>query len=455
MGLGLHGGGAGAANYFSDRGDEVIVTDLKTAEELEEGLKLLKRREHIRLRLGRHVYRDFEEADLVIQNPGVPPDSPYIARAREKGAQIETDLSIFLDLIQGRTDAIVGVTGTKGKSTTAALLNSILSKQGDTLLAGNITVSVFEILDAVGKDTRIVLELSSFQLGGLRHREYSPPVSVITNFLDDHLNFYNSTEDYFEDKSVIHRFQRPGDVLVLNRDNQVYRMTRENSGVRRVSFGLRSDFTGDGSFLDGDRVCYRKGDQSLPVMNVKGIRIPGQHNRYNVLAAVAAAQEMGVDPVCIDEGITGFRGLPHRLEPIADRDGIGFINDSAATTPDAAVQGIMSIDGPLTLIAGGSDKGLDLGQLVETINRRVRHLVLLGGSGTERLLSADLAIEPRLFDNFAEALKYAVRITEPPASVLLSPGFASFGMFRNEFDRGDRFRELVLHMSEDEGWKGD
>ena len=444
MGLGLHGGGAGAANYFSARGDEVTVTDLKTEGELKQGIGLVKDRNCIRFVLGRHDYRDFERADLIIQNPDVPPDSPYIAHARARGIQVETDISIFLDLIRDKTEAVIGVTGTKGKSTTASLIHAILSLQGHALLAGNITVSVFDILEEVREGTTVVLELSSFQLGGLRHRSYSPPVAVMTNLLDDHLNYYPSREAYFEDKTVIHRFQHSGDILVLNRDNQVYSKTKENRGVNRVSFGLGEDITGDGSYLNRGMISYRKGDQSINVMDSEDIRIPGRHNIYNVLAAAAAALAMGVESETIAEGIRRFPGLPHRLENISAGGSLRFINDSAATTPDAAVEGILSINGSLTLIAGGADKGLELQGLADAINRRVGQLVLLEGSGTHRLLAEGVDVPNVIFDTLREAVEYAEKNTTSPATILLSPGFASFGMFKNEFDRGDQFRELVI-----------
>jgi len=445
MGLGLHGGGAGAANYFSARGDEVTVTDLKTEHELKQGIGLVKDRDRIRFVLGRHEYRDFERADLIIQNPGVSPNSPYIAHARARGIQVETDISIFLGLIGDKTEAVIGVTGSKGKSTTASLIHTILSLQGHALLAGNITVSVFDILEEVREHTPVVLELSSFQLGGLRHRSYSPPVAVMTNLLDDHLNYYPSREAYFEDKTVIHRFQHSGDILVLNRDNQVYSKTKENRGVNRVSFGMGGDFTGDGSYLHRGKIGYRKGDQSIHLMDSRIIPIPGRHNIYNVLAAAAAAEAMGVESETIAEGIGRFPGLPHRLEYIPAGGSHRFINDSAATTPDSAVEGILSMNGPLTLIAGGADKGLELKGLADTINRRVGQLVLLEGSGTHRLLAEGISVPHAIFDSLREAVVYARKSTTLPATILLSPGFASFGMFKNEFDRGDQFRELVLY----------
>jgi UDP-N-acetylmuramoylalanine--D-glutamate ligase len=443
MGLGLHGGGAGAANFFTAQGDEVTVTDLKSEHELRQGLELLRDRNRIRFVLGRHDYGDFEHADLVIQNPGVPPDSPYIARARERGIQVETDISIFLELVSDRAPVIVGVTGTKGKSTTASLIHAILSLQGHTLLAGNITVSVFDILEEVRHNSNIVLELSSFQLGGLKHKNFSPPVAVMTNLLDDHLNYYASREAYFEDKRVIHRFQHDGDILVLNRENQVYDMTEENRGVNRVSFGMGGDFTGDGSYLNRGSMQYRDAGSAIPVMSTDHIQIKGRHNIYNALAAAAAAMAMGVKPETVKAGIETFPGLPHRLEPVPSHGGLRFINDSAATTPDAAAEGIFSIDGSLTLIAGGADKGLDLHELTEAINRRVGLLVLLEGNGTRRLLSEKIDIPYAVFNALPEAVEYACKHSVPPATILLSPGFASFGMFRNEFDRGDQFRELI------------
>ena len=450
MGLGLHGGGAGAANYFTARGDEVTITDLKTEDELKQGIGLVKNRTNVRFVLGRHDYKDFENADLIIRNPGVPPHSPYLAHARSRGIQVETDISIFLDLIGDKVETVVGITGTKGKSTTASLIHAILGLQRHALLAGNITVSVFDILDKVRDSTTVVLELSSFQLGGLRHRTYSPPVAVMTNLADDHLDYYDSREAYFEDKTVIHRFQHRGDILVLNRDNQVYTRTVENRGVSRVSFGLSEDFSGNGSYLQRRMIFYRNGNNVIRVMSSEDIQMPGRHNIYNVLGAAAATLAMGVEVETVAEGIRKFPGLPHRLERIPTAGSRRFVNDSAATTPNAAVEGILSVDGQLILIAGGADKGLELQELARIINRRVDLLVLLEGSGTHRLLAEGIHIPHATFNSLSEAVDYAYMRSSPSATILLSPGFASFGMFKNEFDRGDQFRDLVTRNFGDE-----
>jgi UDP-N-acetylmuramoylalanine--D-glutamate ligase len=448
MGLGLHGGGAGSANYFTTRGHRVIVTDLKPAEELEKGLRLLKHKDRIRFVLGRHDFKDFEEADLVIKNPGVPPDSPYIAHARLRGVRVDTDIGIFLDQVADRARSVYGVTGTKGKSTTASLIHTILSMEGDCLLGGNITVSALDLVDSVHEDSWVVLELSSFQLGGIRDRRYSPQVAVITNFLDDHLNYYGSRENYYEDKRVIFQNQKPGNLLVLNRDNRVYERSVPNGGVRLVSFGLDANFSGDGSYLQGDWITFRQGGELVRVVKKSRIGIPGQHNLYNVLAAVTATLASGISTASVERGIDSFKGIPHRLERVAIIDDLHFINDSAATTPEAAVQAVLSVEGPITLIAGGFDKGLELGSLVDAIHRRINALVLLDGSGTKRLIDAGLEKTHRVFGNLEDALQYARRVSVPGSTILLSPGFASFGMFQNEFDRGDRFRALVQELNQ-------
>jgi UDP-N-acetylmuramoylalanine--D-glutamate ligase len=449
MGLGNHGGGAAAANYFSSLEENVIVTDLKTKDELKRGLSLIKNPERIRFVLGLHDLKDFRDADLVIMNPAVPPDSPYIAHARKLGTQIETDMGIFLDKINDLTGDIIGVTGTKGKSTTAALIHSIVQHEyGEALIGGNITVSVFDLLPRVRRGSCIVLELSSFQLGGIKNKGFSPPFAVFTNFFEDHLNFYPDTEEYFQDKSIIYKFQKNGDVIVVNRENPVINLIQKGKGVRQVSFGLGENFDDDGTFIKDDVIYYRRAKKAFPVLNTASIRLAGRHNLYNVLAAVAVACCRDIPPEAIARRVADFSGLEHRLEYVCTREGIRFINDSAATTPESAIQGIMSVTRPLTLIAGGYDKGLNLDTFAETINNQVASLVLLKGSGTDRLMEQKLKKGYSLFDNLGDAVHFAYRVSPPSTTVLLSPGFASFGMFDNEFERGAQFKTLVENITE-------
>jgi UDP-N-acetylmuramoylalanine--D-glutamate ligase len=473
MGLGLHGGGAGTANFFLSRGAEVTVTDLKPEEELGPSVRALEAGKNLRLVLGRHRFEDFRSADLVIKNPAVPPDSPYLRHAEDHGVRVDTDIGVFLDKVREVTPNIIGVTGTKGKSTTATLIHGIFSRAfSGTVLGGNITVPVLSLLDGIRRNAYVVLELSSFQLGGIRGKEYSPRVAVFTNFLEDHLNYYRSMGEYFEDKSVLFRHQGEGDTLVTNREDPALSAVETKKGVKRLTFGFGGEFQGEGCFTRRGGIHYRGGEgEERFVMETRVTRLPGAHNLSNVLAAVATAMSEGVPSGVVSDAVGSFAGIPHRLEYLGEWSSISFYNDTAATMPDAAVRGIACFAGPLTLIAGGADKGLALEGLAGAIGERVAQLVLLEGSGTGRLVEClagrevggrtpgrapcktpgsapgrtpgNAPVPFTVFGSLDEAFAHACRVTPPGGTVLLSPGFASFGMFKNEFDRGNRFKDLV------------
>lgn len=449
MGLGLHGGGVGAVHYFVRNGASVTITDLKTEDQLRQSIQKLPKTRDIRFIFGRHDYRDFEEADIVIKNPAVPNDSPYLEHARKHGVRIDSDVGVFFDAIRSVTPNIIGVTGTKGKSTTASLIHAMFSRRyPGTLIGGNITVSVFDLLEKVQANAYVILELSSFQLGGASSKRYSPRIGLLTNFMEDHLNYYKSMEDYFLDKSFIYRFQKRDDLLVLNRDDRSFSLVERPEDVRLVSFGLGKDFSGDGIYTGGGKIYFTTGGKAEYIMDIAAIGLPGIHNLYNVLAASSVAYSEGIQPEDIEGAARSFHGLSHRLEYVGCRDNIRFYNDSAATTPHAAVQGILSLEAPLTLIAGGTDKGLDPKELIQTIESRVDNLVLLEGDGTRRLIGGGLKREHTVFGKLREAVYHAFSLSKPYGTVLFSPGYASFGMFRNEFHRGDEFKRVVSEILE-------
>jgi UDP-N-acetylmuramoylalanine--D-glutamate ligase len=476
MGLGHLGGGAGTANYFLSRGAEVTVTDLKPEEELGPSVRALDSGKNLRLVLGRHRFEDFRSVDLVIKNPAVPPDSPYLRHAVDHGVRVDTDIGIFLDKVREITPNLIGVTGTKGKSTTATLIHGIFSRVfRGTVLGGNITVPVLNLLEGIRRNAYVVLELSSFQLGGIREKRFSPRVAVLTNFLEDHLNYYRSMDEYFEDKSVLFRYQGDGDTLVTNREDPTLSAVVTKRGVKRLTFGFSGEFAGEGCFVGSEGIYYRGGNgEERFVMETRAAKLPGVHNLSNILAAAATALSEGVSARVVSDAVGTFAGIPHRLEYLGAWNSISFYNDTAATIPDAAVRGIGCFGGPLTLIAGGADKGLTLEGLACVIRERVAQLILLEGSGTGRLIeclawreSGDpvsgsgtpgdrtpggrapgtAPVPPyRVFGSLREAFAHACRVTPPGGTVLLSPGFASFGMFKNEFDRGDQFKDLVRSL---------
>ena len=461
MGLGLHGGGLGVTRFLLRQGALVTVTDLRRPEDLTPSLQALEG-EPVRYVLAQHRMADFAQADIVVRNPDVPLESPYLEEARRHGVPIEMEMTLFFALCPG---PILGVTGTKGKSTTTALLGQILRQRHPrTVVAGNIRVSALEALPQIGPDTPVVLELSSWQLQGLGERGLSPHVAVVTNLHPDHMNRYPSWESYVEDKRLIYRSQRPEDLLILNADNPTVRSFAQVAAARVAWFGagLRQHGqalrAGDGivlplttgaALIAGEDIAWVDASgRTVPVCPLSQIALPGQHNRANVLAATAAAYLYGVPPEQIAAGIASFGGLADRLEVIRTLDGVTYVNDTTSTSPASTVAALLALSGPIILIAGGADKGLDYDEMAAAVAARVQAVLLLDGSATDKLAAA-LEREgagQRIVGRFTDmpaAVQKAWQIARPGDKVLLSPGCASFGMFRHEFDRGERFREAV------------
>ncbi|MGC8874577.1 MAG: UDP-N-acetylmuramoyl-L-alanine--D-glutamate ligase [Chloroflexia bacterium] len=467
MGLGLHGGGLGVTRFLLREGAEVTVTDLRTAEELAPSIQALEG-EPVRFVLGEHRVEDFVHADLVIRNPAVPYDSPFLQLAREHGIPVEMEMTLFFALCPGR---ILGVTGTKGKSTTTALLGEILRRRfPDTVVAGNIRVSALEALWAIRPETPVVLELSSWQLEGLGERGFSPHLAVVTNLYPDHLNRYPSWEDYVEAKRQIYRHQRPQDILVLNAEDPEVRSFARDAPGRVAWFGVELQAEGDAlRTADGTRVPLGAGAASIveervvwigsegdaqPVCELAKIRLVGRHNRANVLAATAAAALFGVDLATIGDGIASFAGLADRLEWVAEVGGVTFRNDTTSTTPASTIAALQALEGGIVLIAGGADKGLDYEAMARMAAERTRGVALLEGTAADKLERALRTAGARLLGRFGDlraAVRAAASVAQPGDTVLLSPGCASFGLFRHEFERGERFREAVHELASRSG----
>jgi UDP-N-acetylmuramoylalanine--D-glutamate ligase len=305
------------------------------------------------------------------------------------------------------------------------------------------------LVEKISECDVVVFELSSWRLSALASVRKSPHIAVFTNFYPDHLNYYSSMEEYFTDKANIVRFQNAEDVFVYNAESP--ELVREAGRVlSRKIFFARDDREGDGVFVrEGDLVC-REGKTDSVFATLADIRIPGKHNVGNVMAAIAAARAFGVGFELIAKGLLSFSGVPHRLEFVVEKKNALWYNDSAATIPDAAIAGIRSFETSLVLLAGGSDKNLDFDELGKTIAEawNVKGVVLFSGDATEKLIAAIRAHggESKILGTVSsmnEAITLATSHIEPKDIVLLSPGAASFGLFQNEFDRGNQFREMV------------
>jgi UDP-N-acetylmuramoylalanine--D-glutamate ligase len=446
MGLGLHGGGLASARFLAERGAIVTVTDMKDEAALAGSLEALEGLP-IRYVLGRHELSDFSSADIVIKNPAVRPDSPYLLAA----LAVETDISIFLRL---SPSPVIAVTGSKGKSTVSSAIHHILTSSGiSSSLGGNITVSPLSFLDQCGPDDPVVLELSSWQLADMRGLGVlKPRIAVLTCIMPDHMNRYSSMDEYVADKRLIYAGQVAPAYTICNRDDP---WGLSFAAETRASVLWYSDsHTGlPGAWLES--VTTRRGyysaagdsstaEEILP----PDLLVPGHHQRKNMLAAALACRAFGVSASLISSSISGFSGVEHRLERFACSNGISWYNDSAATIPQAVGAAIESFEAPLILITGGTDKNLDF-EPVRKSYAKAKTIILLAGTGTEKLkpiLESDGIPYSGPFDDLKLAVDKALFEAQPGDTVILSPGCASFGMFIHEFDRGRKFKETVLEL---------
>lgn len=426
MGLGLLGRGVGDARFLAQKGAELIVTDLKPAEALAPSVAALAAFPNVTLVLGEHRLEDFRGRDFILKAAGVPLDSPFIAEARQEGIPTKMSASWFMELCEM---PVVGVTGTRGKSTVTHMLHAILKEAGvPVLLGGNVRgVSTLALLDALPEDDALaLLELDSWQLQGFGDAQLSPNISVFTTFLDDHLNYYGGDRDrYLADKANIFLYQGATDTLVLGSQcaDQILAAYEGRITAHTVVAGAH-DFRAD----------WKLG-------------VPGEHNRYNASLAVEAARALDIDEEIIERALAEFTGVPGRLELVRTIGDVAYYNDTNATTPDAtlaALQALKDEQRPVHLIMGGADKGLSMGALLASLPALAASVSLLAGTGTERIRGA--LPEAPVFSSLAEALADARAQAQPGDAVLLSPAFASFGMFENEYDRGDQFSALVRSL---------
>lgn len=420
MGLGLLGRGVGDAEFLATCGAaEIIVTDLKTAEELAPSIERLKNFKNITYHLGMHHLEDFEGRDMVIRAPNTPLDSPFIARAREHGIPVVQDAALFATLSPA---TIVGITGTRGKSTTTHLIYEMARAAGkNPVLGGNERgTATLPLLTTTDTASTVILELDSWQLQGFEDAKISPRVSVWTNFFPDHMNYYKGDMDrYFQDKAAIARFQKAGDFFVT---------TREIKEKIEARFGaLAATCVTDPILSEGWEIS-----------------LLGEHNRKNAAFASAAARAMGIADDIIKNTLKNFSGLPGRLQLLGEKNGVAFYDDGNSTTPEAlsaALAALAPLGRPIVLIAGGSDKELDFTTVVPNVEKNIKKLVLFNGKATDKIV----ALLPKDFSystaaNMDEAVAAAVAAATPGDIILLSPGATSFGIFKNEYDRGDQFK---------------
>jgi UDP-N-acetylmuramoylalanine--D-glutamate ligase len=430
FGLGFHNGGAGVARFFVEQGAIVTVTDNGDKDKLKDSLKAIEDL-GIKMVLGEHNAQDFIESDLIIRNPAVPHTSEYLQIARDHKIPVHMESDLFFELCPTRE--IVAVTGTKGKSTTSHLAAAVLEKCGKKVhMMGNMGKSMLGELSTILPEDIVVLELSSYQCEGFseyidefRNNGYGPMFSILTNLYPDHLNRYSSIEEYATAKKQLFLSQNSSQFSILNQDSEWNHFFE--------------------SELESKVLWYDQ--NSLP--DDWNLTMLGVHNRINAGAVLIMAKEMGLDLVKAREAIEKFVGVEHRLEFVRNLNGVDFYNDSTATNPSAATAGlatILELGKKVILIAGGNDKNMGFEEFVDKINVNQIKTVLLEGTADQKLASIDPELKIGSYTNFKEAILSAFENADSNTVVLLSPGATSFNLFKDEFDRGRQFKEIVNNL---------
>ncbi len=477
MGLGLLGRGVGDIAFLAQYAKELIVTDLKPSTALRPSLAKLRKFKNITYHLGGHRLKDFNNVDLIIKAAGVPVDSPYIIEARKNNIPVEMSTSLFAKLSPA---TLIGITGTRGKSTVTHLIYEILKShlglnhsfrrtvgrntlRSKVFLGGNVRgVATLPLLKKVRKGDYAVLELDSWQLQGFGENNLpaqagiSPHIAVFTTFMEDHLNYYkNNLDMYLLDKAQIFLHQKKDDYLVLGESVKTLIKKQYGNKIK-------------GKIISPSHIPLQ---WNIPLL--------GEHNKENISLAIAVAKVFGIQEKIIKNTVEKFKGVPGRMELIRTYKGIRIYNDTTATTPQATLAALKALGSPSTstsaasgstvlsgspskdsvpngsgqnqnivLILGGADKGIDMGVLLKEIPRYCKALILLPGTGTDRILpqlrvTGNKLQVNALVHSLKEAVKIALTYAQISDIILLSPAFASFGLFRNEYDRGDKFVNLV------------
>ena len=437
MGLGLLGRGVGDAAYIAEAGAaEVVVTDLKTEAELAPSMEQLKQYDNVRFVLGEHRNEDFADRDLVLVAAGVPYDSPYIKVAQGAGVPPKQSAALFAEL---SGVPIIGVTGTRGKSTVTHMIHHVLQfvTGEEVLLGGNIRgVSNLQLLHKVQADSLCVMELDSWQLQGWGWSEMSPQIAVFTNFMEDHLNYYTkpgmlkdeAMDLYFADKANIFRYQEDSGVFITT--PEVFARAQRLPGV---TLG-QEVVLADASIIPEDAL----------------LAMPGEHNRQNAALAYQALATTGLTEDEILEGLTTFPGVEGRLQLVKTVENIRIYNDNNSTTPQATKVALETLDvgnQNIVLIAGGADKTIAVSELAAAIKEHCKQVVLTPGSGTDKLIAQLPDTVPVVQVETLKAAFEEARLAAQNADIILfSPAFASFGQYANEYERNDEFMQLVDAM---------
>jgi UDP-N-acetylmuramoylalanine--D-glutamate ligase len=442
VGAGLSG--IAATEFLLENGARVVLTDSKSEETLSNAIASLRTRNtgRLALELGGHKRETFGECDLLVVSPGVPLALPIFELSRSRGIPVVAEVELAYRHLQGK---ILAITGSNGKTTTTTLVAELLRGSGfKAYAAGNLGAPLIGFAAHSAPEDIYAVEMSSFQLEGIR--DFRPHVGALLNLTPDHLDRYPGFEEYAAAKERIFMNQGPAEFAVLNADDQRAAALAGRISSSPVLFSRRTE-PDRGVFLRAGRLIYRDGAIERVLFPADSIRLKGDHNAENVLAACTVALLAGAAPEGLEAVVRRFRGVEHRLEWVAEIDGVEYYNDSKATNVDAAIKALEAFPGGIHLIAGGRDKGGDFAVLRPLVAQRVKRLVLLGEAAGKIRQALQGAAEIGEAADLPEAVQICRRQAMPGDVVLLAPACASFDMFRSFEHRGRVFKEAVHALS--------
>ena len=443
VGLGITG--MATIDFLLSKGAYVRASDSSSSDEMAE----LLRGKGVEIELGGHTEGFFLWADVIILSPGVPFSLAVVKEALRNGKEVISEVELASRFITCRAKMVrkssspspvhlIAVTGSNGKTTTSTLIAQILERSGwKVFLGGNIGSPMISVVDDYERYDALVIELSSFQLQGVK--TFCPDVAVILNVSPNHLDHHKDFDEYVQSKMNICANQNEADWLVYNGEDKIVKGYLQGVKSRKIPFGV-SDGE-DGACPDGTAVRFWGEFYEL-----KDMRLLGSHNMENSMAAIAVAAVLGCDPDVVRDTIVGFEPLPHRSEYVRDYNGAKFYNDSKSTSPGATLRALESFDSQIVLIAGGKDKGVSFGSLKYIVKERVKLLILIGESRLRMREEMGEAAETVLADTLEEAIDKSLKRVIVGDTVLFSPACSSFDMFNSYEERGNRYKEIVANL---------
>ena len=440
--IGMAKSGLAAAKFLASRGAKVLVSDAKSKERLAAEIEFLISH-NIAYETGSHSQEALLMADLIVVSPGVPLEIAPLEQAHKAGKKIIGEIELAANFLKGN---VIGITGSNGKTTTTTLVGKVLSEANfNTLVGGNIGTPLISLVDNSNDDSVTVVELSSFQLESTKSLRLK--VAALLNITPNHLDRYASFDDYVTAKKRIFLNQQDDDFAVLNADDKLVSSMTDITKAQKIFFSCKKELE-KGIFLRSDQIIYRdsQGKETLLLKVSEDVRLRGTHNLENVMVALAVGIALNAPIASMKNSISTFQGIEHRLEPVAEINGVNFVNDSKATSVDAAIKAVEAFPSNLILILGGKDKGSDYSPLRPLIAERVKHLILIGAA-TEKIATALSGICPvERASTMGDAVEKGFTLAKSGDTVLLAPACSSYDMFDNFEQRGQVFKSEVINL---------